>query len=160
MSETKLTKEERSFCELFVNGCAPYAGNAERCYTDVFHPAEDALFNNHKAKLLLQEEHIKEYIQKLEAMSAEQAVDIKRYLTANLKHIIEEASTAEYRDRNGTRLNPAALRGVAVSASKALMEMYPVREAQVNKVDINGGGENGNGGITFNVIVPESKQQQ
>lgn len=157
--DTKLTKEERTFCELFVNGCAPYAGNAERCYADVFHSNRDDLLNNHKAKKLLNKKQIKEYVQELESMSMEQAVDIKRYLTANLKHIIEEASSVDVYDRKGTLLSPAALRSVAVSAAKALMEMYPVREAQVNKVDINGGGEGGHGGITFNVIVPDSKQQ-
>jgi hypothetical protein len=45
------------------------------------------------------------------------------------------------------------MRSVAVNASKALMDMYPIKEAQVSKVNIEGGGE---GGITFNVIVPET----
>ena len=81
---------------------------------------------------------------------------MKRFLTANLKHIIEETSRDIYYDRRGKALSPAALRSVAVSASKALMEMYPVKESQVNKFEINGGGESG---ITFNVIVPEQKSQ-
>lgn len=158
MSVTELNKKERTFCELFVNGCAPYAGNAEKCYVDAFLADPSDVLNNHNAKLLLSEERIKNYIKELEAISADEAKDVKRYLTANLKHIIEEASVVEIYDRRGTRLSPAALRSVAVSASKALMEMYPVKEAQINKLDINGGGENG--GITFNVIVPESKDQQ
>ena len=63
---------------------------------------------------------------------------------------------AQYTDRRGTKLSPAPLRSVAVSATKALMEMYPVKEAQVNKLNIEGAGE---GGITFNVIVPEQVKQ-
>ena len=82
---------------------------------------------------------------------------MKKFLTENLVHIIEETSTAEYRDRRGTRLSPAPLRSVAVSATKALMEMYPVKEAQVSKLNIEGGGE---GGITFNVIVPEQSKPE
>lgn len=147
----QISKEERIFCELFVNGCAPYAGNAAKCYRDAFHKPEDALLN-HEAKMKLKEPHIVEYLTELEAQSAEEAKDMKRFITANLKHIIEETSSANYTDRRGTPLSPAALRSVAVSASKALMEMYPVKEAQVNKFDINGGGE---AGITFNVIVPD-----
>lgn len=147
----EITKEERIFCELYINGCAPYAGNAVKCYQDAFHKAGDALLN-HEAKMKLKEPHIVEYLTELEAKSAEEAKDMKRFLTANLKHIIEEASSANFTDRKGTKLSPAALRSVAVSASKALMEMYPVKEAQVNKFDINGGGE---AGITFNVIVPD-----
>lgn len=157
MSDKNLTKEERAFCELFVNGCAPYAGNAGRCYADAFNTDYKSPMNSHDAKTLLKDERIKAYVAELEVESIESADDIKRYLTANLKHIIEETSTAKVYDRKGTLLNPAALRGVAVSASKALMEMYPVREAQVSKVDISGGGEQS--GITFNVIVPESNNK-
>ena len=153
----KISKEERIFCELFVNGCAPYAGNAAKCYADVFHTSkEDEMFNNQKAAVLLQEPRIAEYVKELEALSIEDAKNMKRFLTANLKHIIEETSRDIYYDRRGKALSPAALRSVAVSASKALMEMYPVKESQVNKFEINGGGESG---ITFNVIVPEQKSQ-
>ncbi len=152
-----LNKDERIFCELFVNGCAPYAGNAAKCYADVFHTSkEDELFNNQKAACLLKREDVAEYVKELEALTIEDAKNMKRFLTANLKHIIEETSRDIYYDRRGKALSPASLRSVAVSASKALMEMYPVKESQVNKFEINGGGESG---ITFNVIVPEQKSQ-
>lgn len=147
---------ERMFCELFINGCAPYAGNAERCYRDAFHTDKNDPLNNHKAKLLLQEQRIKDYIQVLNVAASEEAENVKRYITANLKHIIEETSTMELVDRHGKKVSPAALRSVAVNASKALMEMYPIKEAQVSRVDINAGDEAK--GLTFNVIVPESKQ--
>lgn len=70
-----------------------------------------------------------------------------------LIHIIDETSTAKYTDRRGTELSPAPLRSVAVQASKALMEMYPVKVAQESKVELKG---NGDSGIVFNVIVPQS----
>lgn len=152
MKETTLTKEEQLFCELFINGAAPYTGNALKCYQEVFRSNE--IQDNLKAKKLLAREDIKDYMEELEGYNAQEAAHVKKFLTANLKHIIEETSVAEYKDRRGTRLSPAALRSVAVSASKALMELYPVKEAQVNKLNIEGGGENG---ITLNVIVPEQK---
>ncbi|MCS3228840.1 hypothetical protein NXW89_03515 [Bacteroides thetaiotaomicron] len=40
-----------------------------------------------------------------------------------------------------------------MQASKALMEMYPVKVAQESKVELKG---NGDSGIVFNVIVPQS----
>ena len=61
-----------------------------------------------------------------------------------------------YMDRRGTRLSPAPLRSVAVGASKALMDLYPVKEAQKHELSIGGAGE---GGITFNVIVPEQAKE-
>lgn len=153
-----ISKEERIFCELFVNGCAPYAGNAAKCYEAAFHKSGDneKLFNNQEAAQLLKKPEVAEYVKELEAMSIEDAKNMKRYLTANLKKIIDETSVDIYYDRRGKALSPASLRSVAVSASKALMEMYPVKESQINKFEINGGGEQG---ITFNVIVPEQKSQ-
>ncbi len=152
-TKQEISKQERIFCELFINGCAPYGGNAERCYVGAFKTDPNDNLNNHHAKMLLKEERIAKYIAELEALSAEEAKDMKRFLTANLKRIIEETSEGSYTDRRGVVQSPAALRGVAVSAAKALMEMYPIKEAQVNKLNINGGNEGG-GGITFNVIVP------
>lgn len=151
-TEIKITNEERTFCQLYVNGRAPYAGNAIKCYVEVFRSAKNDPLAGQYAKELLKKEHISEYLKELEEISAEEAGDMKRFLTANLKHIVEEASHAEYRDRRGTVLSPAAMRSVAVSASKALMDMYPIKENQVNKIDISSEGS----GITFNVIVPET----
>lgn len=153
MDNTKLSEQEHLFCELFVNGTAPYAGNAVKCYSEVF--KEDGLRSRHLAKQLLAKDEIQEYLKELEAMNAEEAGDMKRYLTQNLMKIIDETSSAQFRDRRGTLLSPAPLRSVAVSAAKALMDMYPVKEAQQTNLNIEGGSE---GGITFNVIVPESKK--
>lgn len=148
---TNLTEKEKLFCELFVNGNAPYAGNAAKCYAEAF--GDNSLTSKHSAKSLLIREDIQQYIEELEGMQDYDAKNMKKFLTASLIRIVEEASTAEYQDRRGTKLSPAPLRSVAVSASKALMEMYPVKEAQVSKLNIEGG----EGGVTFNVIVPNAK---
>lgn len=152
MENKQLTEQEVLFCELFINGTAPYAGNAVKCYSEVF--KEDSPRTRHKAKLLLNQDNIKAYIAELTEMSAEEAGNMKRYLTQNLMKILEETSTAQFRDRRGTLLSTAPLRSVAVSAAKALMDMYPVKEAQTVNLE---GGNSENGGITFNVIVPEVK---
>lgn len=152
MSKEKLTDKEILFCELYVNGEAPYAGNAVKCYTHIF--GDNSVKSKHFAKVLLSRPKIRAYLEELEGLSYEEAKYMKKFLTENLIHIIEEASTAEFRDRKGTLLSPAALRSVAVNATKALMDMYPIKEAQINKLNIEGNGE---GGIVFNVIVPNSQ---
>lgn len=155
MENNKLTKEEELFCQLLVNGAAPYGGDALKCYREVFH--SDNIMDGHKSKTLMARPDIQEYISQLESDNVKEAAHIKKFLAENLKSIIKETSVAEYRDRRGTKLSPAPLRSVAVSASKALMELYPVREAQVNKLNIEGNGESG---IVFNVIVPDSSEQK
>lgn len=153
MENKELTEQEVLFCELFINGTAPYAGNAVKCYSEVF--KEDNPRTRHKAKKLLSREDIKAYIAELEEMSIEEAGNMKRYLTQNLMKILDETSTAQFRDRRGTLLSTAPLRSVAVSAAKALMDMYRVKEAQT--INLEGGNSENGGGITFNVIVPEVK---
>lgn len=152
MKETTLTNEEQLFCELFVNGAAPYTGNALKCYQEVFHSSD--IKDSLKAKKLLARQEIKDCMEKLEEFNAQEAVHMRKYLAADLKAIIEETSTAVYKDRRGTELSPAPLRSVAVSAIKALMDLYPVKAVQESKLSIEGGGENG---VIFNVIVPEQK---
>lgn len=150
--DNQLDSKEQLFCELFVNGTAPYAGNSLKCYEEVF--KDNGLNANHRAKTLLNQEHIQAYIQELQAMSSEESIHMKRYLTQNLMKILDETSSAKYFDRKGNALSPAPLRSVAVSAAKALMDMYKVKEVQVSQLNIEGSGE---GNITFNVIVPDSK---
>lgn len=95
-------------------------------------------------------------IEQLQAIANYETADLKARLTEKLLHIIDETSTAKYTDRRGTELSPAPLRSVAVQASKALMEMYPVKVAQESKVELKG---NGDSGIVFNVIVPQSNNE-
>ena len=155
MANNTLNKQEQAFCQLYVYGCAPYAGNAERCYIDAFNKDMYAPMNGYESRQLLAREDIQQYIEELEALAIKEAEETKRFIAANLKKIIEEASTKEYRDRFGTTLSPAPLRSVAVSASKALMELYPIKEAQGNKSNNSGG----DGGIVFNVIMPGKEQE-
>lgn len=65
---------------------------------------------------------------------------------------MSETSSAEYTDKFGVPLSPAPLRAVAVNAAKALMELYPIKCSQETKLRIDGG----EGGVVFNVIVPQS----
>ena len=138
-----LNKQEIDFCELFIFGCDPYAGNARKCYEDIFYDSSQ----------LMARDDVQEYINQLRAIANYETADLKARLTEKLLHIIDETSTAKYTDRRGTELSPAPLRSVAVQASKALMEMYPVKVAQESKVELKG---NGDSGIVFNVIVPQS----
>ena len=157
MKNTKLTDEEKLFCDLYALGDAPFAGNPVKCYTEAFHNTSTSNRVRIKAMALLQREDIKEYLNSLEEMSFEEQRYMKKFVSQNLMSIVEECSTAEYRDRKGKALSPAPLRSVAVQASKALMDLHGVKKNQVTKVSVEGAGE---GGITFNVIMPQSSSQE
>lgn len=164
MDKNSITLNEKKFCEYYIKGSAPYAGDATLCYLHVFSP------NNHqpssidmteasiKASELLSRPEIQEYADELSASVFKETESVKRYVTESLKSIIREATEAEYRDRNGTVLSPAPLRSVAVNAAKALMEIYPIKATQAHQINVNGG--DGNSGITFNLIVPNQQSEQ
>ena len=132
-----LNKQEIDFCELFIFGCDPYAGNARKCYEDIFYDSSHTSLR--KAKQLMARDDVQEYINQLRAIANYETADLKARLTEKLLHIIDETSTAKYTDRRGTELSPAPVRSVAVS--------------QESKVELKG---NGDSGIVFNVIVPQS----
>ena len=152
-TNNNLTDQEILFCDLYANGEAPYGGNAARCYQEVF--GDQTHKARGKATRMLARPEIQEYLKSLDELSYEEAKYMKTFLRENLISIVQECSSAEYRDRRGTLQSPAALRSVAVNASKALMDLYPVKEAHVSKINIDGAGE---GGITFNVIMPEQSK--
>lgn len=154
-SNNQLTDQEKLFCDLYANGEAPFGGNAARCYQEVFN--NKTRLAKSRAVQMLARPEIQTYLKSLDELPYEEAKYIKTFLRENLTSIIAECSSGEFRDRKGTLLSPAALRSVAVNASKALMELYPVKEAQVSKINIDGG--NGEGGITFNVIMPQQTEQ-
>ena len=154
MEANTLTDQEILFCELYVTGDIPFTGNAVKCYQEVFNDYSNKA--RYQALKLLNRDDIKKHIEELGKLSEEDSKSIKNFLTANLKHIIEECSSANFVDRRGVPLSPAAMRSVAVSASKTLMEMYPVKEAQTTKVSIDNKGESG---VTFNVIIPTNAVQ-
>lgn len=154
-SNNQLTDQEKLFCDLYANGEAPFGGNAARCYQEVFN--DKTRLAKSRAVQMLARLEIQTYLRSLDELPYEEAKYMKTFLRENLTSIIQECASGEFRDRKGILLSPAALRSVAVNASKALMELYPVKEAQVSKINIDGG--NGEGGITFNVIMPQQTEQ-
>lgn len=154
-NKKQLTDQETLFCDLYANGEAPYGGNAARCYQEVFGDRTHSC-KSHATRMLARPE-IQEYLGSLDELPYEEAKYMKTFLRENLVSIIQECATASYRDRKGTLQSPAALRSVAVNASKALMDLYPVKEANVSKINIDGAGD---GGITFNVIMPEQTESK
>lgn len=151
MGKHNLSEQEKTFCELYVNGSATYVGNAGECYKEAFQTKWR--FRQSGRELLIRDD-IQSYIEDLQKMVDRENKNMKLYLTENLKSVISETVSAKYYDRNGTALSPAPLRSVAVGAMKLLADMYPVKEAQVSELNINGSDGSG---ITFNVIVPENK---
>lgn len=144
-----LSENERSFCELYIQGVAPLCGNARKCYEQVF--GDESARALPKARRLLSKPDVAAYIESLKTDMAEEAFAMKLRISENLLKIMEETSTAEFRDRWGIALSPAPLRAVSVNASKALMDLYPIRQAQ--ELNIHGEGA----GIVFNVVVPSDR---
>lgn len=152
-NNTNLTEQEILFCDLYAHGEAPYGGDATKCYQEVFNDRTNRA-KSHATRLLARPE-IQNYLKSLDELTYEEAKYMKTFIRENLLSIIRECSTATYRDRKGILQSPAALRSVAVNAIKALMEISPVKESQVSKLSIESSGE---GGITFNVIMPDQSK--
>ena len=146
-----LTKKEIDFCDLYVYGCDPYKGNARKCYEEVFGVSGNSTLKD--AKMLLAREDISEYIKEMSKTASYNTEEMKGRLTEKLLKILDETAEAHFTDRKGHELSVAPLRSVAVQASKALMEMYPVKVSQESKIEIS--GKDGDSPIQFNVIVPK-----
>lgn len=151
----KLTDQEMLFCDLYAHGEVPFGGNATKCYREVYNDTSNRAKS--RATRMLARPEIQEYLKSLDELPYEEAKYMKVFLRENLTHIIQECATYELRDRKGNLQSPAALRSIAVQASKVLVDMYGVKEASVSKINIDGGGE---GGITFNVIMPEPSKEE
>ena len=58
-------------------------------------------------------------------------------------------------------LSPAPLRAVSVNAAKALMDIFPIKHKEKNRLRIEGGAD---GNVIFNVIVstnpPKDEQKE
>lgn len=147
-----LSELEKDFCQLYVNGCDPYAGNLRKCYEEIFNDKSHTSLG--KAKELLASPSIQDYIKELSDISYDETMAMKKRLTEKLLKIVDETSEAQFYDRRGTKLSVAPLRSVAVQGCKALMDLYPVKETQESKLKIEGA----EGGVVFNVIVPESQK--
>ena len=77
---------------------------------------------------------------------------VKLQVTETLKAVMDETATSDYTDRFGVPLSPAPLRAVSVNAAKALMEIFPIKHKEENRLRIEGG----DGNVIFNVIVPDN----
>ena len=146
----QLTEAQERFCQFYVCGGMQYAGQADRCYREVFdikHGDTEAA-----ARRLVHTPAVMARIRELgtEMISETESIAVKMQISRTLRNILEETATGIYRDRFGNPLSPAPLRAVAVNAAKALMEMYPVKNGGEAKFKIEGSDNN----IVFNVIVP------
>jgi len=152
-----LTEQEEKFCLMFVNGLAPYCGNAGRCYRAVFDPDKTKTDeeSTYKAMILMRKDSVKKRIEELNEMNSMTAAAIRPRVTSTLLKIMDECSSDVYEDQYGNLLSPAALRSVAVNAGKVLNDMYGIKEDIAHRIKIEGGD---GGGITFNVVVPDKKK--
>ena len=158
-SQNILTDDEANFCLLYVDAPAPLAGNATECYIKVFgvDGDGDALSRSkaaYQAKKLLEKEFVKKRIEELERVNLYDSATLKQRITTTMLKIMDECADSEYSDRYKTKLSPAALRSVAVSAAKMVADINGIKEDTVQKILL--GSEDGNG-ITFNLVVPEKK---
>lgn len=148
----KLTDKEEEFCTLYVYGDSEFAGQHIKCYEEVFGEGERISVKSRKllSKLPVQA-RIRELATTLQ--SETETLAVKLQISETLKAVMEETSTAQFSDKFGVSLSPAPLRAVSVNAAKALMDLYPVKHAHESRLKIEGA----NGGVVFNVIVPENK---
>ena len=172
--ENELSELEAQFCLLYVEGPAPYGGNAGKCFKAVFkEPSKNIVectsadgcrdrenvYNANfeiSARNLMKKEAVIKRIEELTDIHTINAATLRPRLTKMLLKISEECSESVYEDKFGTPLSPAALRSVAVSAMKELNDMYGIKEDIAHTVKLE--GENG-GGIVFNVIAPDKRDE-
>lgn len=157
--EKSLTEQELQFCELYVNGGLEYAGRPKKCYIEVF--GDKAVKNPHSsANYLMNKPHVLAHIKAL--LSSDrfemETMAVKLQVTETLKAVMDETANSDYTDRFGVPLSPAPLRAVSVNAAKALMDIYPIKHKEENRLRIEGS----DGNVIFNVIVPTntSKDEQ
>lgn len=158
MEKTKLSEKEQKFCLIYTNGPAPYNGNEVRCWQLVFNGSttlprgEEEVEIALDASKFMQRDDVKEYIDSINALSIVNASTLRPRITQTLLKIMDECSTAQYEDRWGVKIQPAAMRAVAVNAASKLTDMYGIKEDIAHKIQIE--GSNGDG-ITFNLIAPQ-----
>lgn len=158
MEKTKLSDKEQKFCLIYTNGPAPYNGNEVRCWQLVFNGSttlprgEEEVEIALDASKFMQRDDIKEYIDSINALSIVNASTLRPRITQTLLKIMDECSTAQYEDRWGMKIQPAAMRAVAVNAASKLTDMYGIKEDIAHKIQIEGSDGDG---ITFNLIAPQ-----
>lgn len=149
---------EQDFCILLVEGSPKFAGNPTQCYIETVGkkegvPADDP-FIGHYVKELLSDENIKGYIKELQKDSEDDQETelLKIRLRSTLLKIIDECSEAQFTDRRGNKLSPAAMRSVANNSIKTLIDITPALKKEVEAGEDD---DKNKGGLTFNVIVPD-----
>ncbi|WP_291598980.1 hypothetical protein [Bacteroides sp.] len=149
--ETALTAQEEDFCNLYIYGDMDFAGQHRKCYEEIFGETGNVAVASRR---LLGKPQIMARIKELSALvqNDTETLAVKLQVAETLKAVMEETSSAAYSDKFGVSLSPAPLRAVSVNAAKALMDLYPIKHAQEAKLRIEG-----EGGVVFNVIVPEAK---
>lgn len=158
MEKTKLSDKEQKFCLIYTNGPAPYNGNKVRCWQLVFNGSttlprgEEEVEIALDASKFMQRDDVKEYIDSINALSIVNASTLRPRITQTLLKIMDECSTAQYEDRWGIKIQPAAMRAVAVNAASKLTDMYGIKEDIAHKIQIEGSDGDG---ITFNLIAPQ-----
>lgn len=158
MEKTKLSEKEQKFCLIYTNGPAPYNGNEVRCWQLVFNGSttpprgEEEVEIALEASKFMQRDDVKEYIDSINALSIVNASTLRPRITQTLLKIMDECSTAQYEDRWGVKIQPAAMRAVAVNAASKLTDMYGIKEDIAHKIQIEGSDGDG---ITFNLIAPQ-----
>ena len=160
--EKPLTEQELQFCNLYVNGGLEYAGRPKKCFVEVF--GEDTVKNPYaSANYLMNKPHVLAHIKallsserfemKVHVLGVEKAARVyKNPKYETLKAVMDETATSDYTDRFGVPLSPAPLRAVSVNAAKALMDIFPIRHKEENRLRIEGS----DGNVIFNVIVPQN----
>ena len=149
----ELTEAEKDFCQLYVYGGVDYAGQATACYKECFANVEGKNYGA-KAAAFIRQDYIEADIKRLVDTPSfdTETIAVKLQISETLKKVMSETSKSEYQDKYGMTLSPAPLRAVSVNAAKALMEIYPVKHTS-NTIN----NCNSESGITFNVIIPQSK---
>lgn len=151
----ELTEQETMFCDLYVNGGFEYAGRPKKCYVEVF--GDKTKNPCAAANYLMKKPHVMAHIKAL--LSSErfemETMAVKLQVAETLKAVMDETATTDYTDRFGVPLSPAPLRAVSVNAAKALMEIFPVKHKEENRLRIEGG----DGNVIFNVVVPVNTPQ-
>ena len=150
-----LSDKEAKFCLLYVNG--KNSGDARKCYQDVFCESDETRAM-YEAKKLIAKDCVKERLKELNNVEVFSASTLKHRITETLIGIMDECSKSEYTDKDGNLVQPAAMRAVSVHAAKTLNDMYGIKEDIAHSVNVNVGGENGNG-VTFIVNAPQPRDK-
>ena len=118
-NELGLTKAESLFCDLYINGGREFAGQHCKCYREAFQDSGSGV--SLKSRRLLGKTHISERIKKLseQQQTDTEAIAVKLQVTETLKSVMEETSTAKYKDKWGMDLLPGSTSGRGSQCGKS-----------------------------------------